>query len=158
MSKLKAVGVVFVVLGVLAVLFFVGLGLKILLFPVAKTHMAVDMTYKTTRKVLDADKAIYNYEWFKQQKADIQSLYRKEKVAFESYTSYIKFLPKDRSKWRFEDRQELSRLRTVVDGIKHQTSDSMATYNARSKMVSRNIFKDNLPVTISRAFIAKNNL
>ena len=50
----------------------------------------------------------------------------------------------DRSKWTFEDKTEDSRLRSVAQGIYSQIQDAVATYDARSKMADRNIFKDGI--------------
>ena len=117
----------------------------------------VDMTFQTTEKILDADKAIYNYEWFKRQEESIKALYEKEEAAKMELDDFLVMFP-DKSEWDMFDKQEYSRLRANVTEIEQMTSDAIAEYNAKSNMVSRSIFKDNLPVNISRGFYARRQM
>ena len=91
-------------------------------------------------KTLDADNIIYNYEWFKQTYQDVKAIDRK----IENAVLVVKNFKESagaRSEWTFEDKTESSRLNTVVLGLKNQRQDLVATYNARSAMATREIFK-----------------
>ena len=53
------------------------------------------------------------------------------------------------AKWPQMDKTERNRLNTVLLGIKNTCIDAVKEYNARSTMVNRNIFKEDVPVVIS---------
>lgn len=109
----------------------IGVGVNFILKPV-----------QVVEKVLNPDSVVYNYEWFKQQAADIRTIKQKIVVARRS-VDVFKQEAGPRSTWTFEDKTEYSRLVTIVDGLVYQANDMIAKYNARSKMVSRSIFKTN---------------
>ena len=120
--------------------------LLVLIFLIAfGCDIACDMTYGTSKKTLNSTNAIYNYEYFKEQDEAIKSLKNKAKIAKKDIDTFKKEYDK---KSQF-DKEELSRLRTIFTGIKYQLSDSIADYNAKSKMVNRNIFKNGLLPKIS---------
>lgn len=129
------------------------IGLKFILFPVNTAIKSVDMAYGVTNKTLTADNAIYNYEWFKTQYHSIESLKKKEVSANNQLIEFKELLPDSRTEWSKEDKTEYDRLNTIVNGLNNQLSDAVALYNARSEMVNRSIFKDNLPTNISKAVL-----
>jgi len=105
---------------------------------------------RVVNKTIDADNMIYNYEWFKQQYQDIQAI---DKKILESTIAVTKLENDlgDRKDWHRLDREEHARLASVELGLKQQRADLVATYNARSKMTNRSIFKtgdSELPETI----------
>lgn len=104
---------------------------------------------KIIEKTLDSDNIINNYEWFKQQYADVQAIDKKI-VAAETAVASFKAEAGDRSTWTFEDKQESSRLGSVLLGLQNQRASMVAEYNARSQMANRNLFKTNdLPETLN---------
>lgn len=102
------------------------------------------------QKTLKADNVIQNYEWFKQQYQDYNAI--NQKIA--DADSAVKRFSRDagsRDKWSFEDKNEYSRLSSIYDGLKYQRADVAATYNARSQMLNRELFKTNdLPPTLNQ--------
>ncbi|MCP4393168.1 MAG: hypothetical protein GY804_02720 [Alphaproteobacteria bacterium] len=134
-----------------------GPALKALLYPVHTATKSIDMAYEVSDKLLTGEKAIQEYEWFKQQEEDISALYRKEETAIAEIDTF-KDMFGDPKEWTMFQQNDYSRLSSNLTGIRNMTDNAMATYNARSKMTSRNIFKDNLPVTISRAFYARRQM
>lgn len=92
------------------------------------------------QKTLNADNVLANYEWFKQQYNDYLAI--NKKIA-ESDSSVSKFERNAgaRTNWTFEDKNEHSRLSSISDGLKYQKADIVAKYNARSKMLNRELFK-----------------
>lgn len=134
----------FVGIGFLAIVgFFVlwGLGIAIGLFTVP-WHAAgniVDTKHGVIDKVVDADNAIYNYEWFKQQAEDIKANQKKIAIADKAVLDF-EASAGVRSGWDFQDKQESSRLRAIAQGLRGQQEQIVANYNARAKMASRNIF------------------
>ena len=134
---------------VIALVPIVFIGLRALLFPVKGVVKAIDTAYGVLDETMDAEKAIYNYEWFKQTAEDIQALYNKEVNAEGAIDEHTKTMDDSR-----EDKNELARLRTIKLGLSNMLEDVIAKYNARSKMANRAIFKDNLPSNMSRSWLA----
>lgn len=105
---------------------------------------------RVVEKTLKAENIIYNYEWFKLQFQDFEAIRRKIDNAKEALKSFVESAGL-RSDWTFEDKNEWSRLNSVILGLKNQKKDIVAEYNARSAMVTREIFKtselpDRLPM------------
>jgi hypothetical protein len=132
----------FIVLGGLGIIAG-GFVLRIVLFPVNTATKLIDTAYNAQNQVLNADNAIYNYEWFKQKHADIGASKKQLVNAQVSYESFIGSAG-DRKSWSFEDKNEDSRLRTVVLGLENNLQSQIADYNARASMATRNIFEDSV--------------
>lgn len=64
-------------------------------------------------KTLTADNAIYNYEWFKKQYAEIQSAELQAQSTAALVKDYMESMPSSRSEWTFEDKTEAARLNSV---------------------------------------------
>lgn len=126
----------------------IGLGLvsmllSVVLFPVHTANNMIQTAYDANDKVINADNAIYNYEWFKQKKADIDATKRQYSLAKANYNSYHESLG-DRKDWTFEDKGEDARLNAVVLGLQTNLESQIGDYNARASMATRNIFEDHV--------------
>jgi len=121
----------------------ISFGLKLILFPVHVASNELQTAYDTIDKTINADNAIYNYEWFKQQKEDIDATKLKLDNAETSKQAFTDSAG-ERSAWTFEDKEESARLNAVVLGIQNHLQDMIAQYNARAKMANRNIFQNNI--------------
>jgi membrane-associated protease RseP (regulator of RpoE activity) len=143
--------------GILIGVTILGYALKIVLFPVHVVDKEIQTGYDVVDKTINADNAIYNYEWFKRQKESIDATGKKLVIAQNAVETF-KNEAGDRAKWTFEDKTESARLSAVAQGIESQLKDMIAEYNARTKMANRNIFQDGiLPDFIDSAtFIFKN--
>lgn len=151
---MKTFGIFIAVLLGLGVLVGGGMLFKIAFFPVNTAQKLIETGYDAQDKVLNADNAIYNYEWFKQQKEDIDAIGRKYQNASDSYDSYVSSITGEKT---FEDKNEIARLNSVKLGIKNQLEQMIADYNARAKMATRNIFEDSvLPGYIDALTFIKN--
>ena len=140
---MKIFGIITLVIMCIVGLIIAGIGIKLVFFPVHTAQQQLDTAYKTVDKVLDADNAIYNYEWFKQQHEDIQAkktMLDNASIAVDNFEQTAG----ERSNWTFEDKNEYNRLNTIKLGIKNQLEQMIADYNARSKMATRNIFEDSV--------------
>lgn len=136
----------------------VGLLAKVVLFPVNTLEQSVDTAYDVVDETMSAENAIYNYEWFIDQEAHIRVCIENEEIAKEEYELYVEMLPLDRTSWTREDKQEESSLRNSYFALQKLTNRAMEDYNAKSEMANRNIFKDNLPSNIDRAWYAGRKL
>ena len=139
---------------VIAAIVIAGAVLRPILFPVAVANNSVNMAYEIADDTLTGKNAIYNYEWFKQQEADIRRCVENEFIAQEEYAAYVAALPTDAAGWSdFQQREEAS-LRSSLSALKKITNKAIEDYNAKAGMANRNIFNDNLPSNITRAFYA----
>lgn len=134
---------------IITIAIFLGIGAtaiaaKVIFFPVRTLDKVIDTGIGAQDRVLNADNAIYNYEWFKQQYEDIEAAKNQYKNAKQSYEDYITMLPFDRTEWTFEDKTEQARLNTVVLGLQNNLETLIANYNARAKMATRNIFENSV--------------
>lgn len=133
------------ILGIFLALFIglplVGLALGWVSIPFNTAQKQLEIVNGAQNKVLNADNAIYNYEWFKQKYQDIEASKRNYKLAKANYDSYVKDLG-DRSTWGFEDKIEVARLNAVVLGLQTNLEGQIGDYNARANMATRNIFED----------------
>jgi hypothetical protein len=103
----------------------------------------IDTAYDANRQIINADNAIYNYEWFKQKYQDIEVSKRQFKLALNNYNAFREELG-PREEWTFEDRNERSRLNVVQLGIQTNLESQIGDYNARASMATRNIFEDSV--------------
>lgn len=120
-----------------------GLAIKVLFFPIHTAERLVDTAYQAQKKVLNADNAIYNYEWFKQQYQDIEATKNKLDNAIIAVDTFA-VQAGERSEWTFEDKTEFNRLNSVKLGLQNHLEQMIANYNARASMATRNIFEDNV--------------
>lgn len=134
---------IFGFLGVIVLISAVGFLGKIIFFPVNTAQKLVETAYDAQDKVLNADNAIYNYEWFKQKHQDIEASKKQLVNARASYDSFIASAGA-RSSWTFEDKTEDSRQRAVVLGLENYLESQIADYNARASMATRNIFENSV--------------
>jgi hypothetical protein len=121
----------------------IGMGLRIFFFPATVATNMIDTVYDANNKIINADNAIYNYEWFKQQKEDIDASKRQLDNARASYDAFKSNLP-EYALQSFEDKSESARLNAVVLGLENNLENQIGDYNARAGMATRNIFEDHV--------------
>jgi hypothetical protein len=153
---MKIFGTIITVIVGICLLIGVGIIFKVVFFPVKVIQNEIQTGYDTVDKTINADNAIYNYEWFKQTYEDINALKNQLDNA-SSLADSFKAEAGDRSKWTFEDKQESARLDSIKLGLQNRVEQVVANYNARAKMANRNIFQNSiLPNFIdSLTFITK---
>lgn len=131
---------IFIIVGI-GVLSLVGVATGIVTLPFRSAAGIAERT-------ANPDNVLANYEWFKRQVQDVRAIdvrldaSRKAQASFEASAG-----PRDG--WKFDDRQEWSRLNAIVLGLEGQRAGMVAEYNARSQMANRSIFKTgDLPETL----------
>ncbi|GAC1413830.1 MAG: hypothetical protein NVSMB66_6420 [Candidatus Doudnabacteria bacterium] len=127
----------------LLVLGVVGRFISIAMLPVHVIDNTIQTGHDIVDKTINADNALYNYEWFKQQVQDIKAQKNKIDIAQNSLTSF-EASAGVRKDWTFEDKTEDARLRSIVQGNQSQLETMVADYNARASEANRNIFQDGL--------------
>lgn len=102
---------------------------------------------RVVQKTFDADNMIYNYEWFRQQYADIQAMDQKIAASSASLASF-EASAGPRTGWASSDRNRWDFLNSQVLGLTNQRTTMVATYNGRASQANRSIFMAGLPETI----------
>jgi hypothetical protein len=115
----------------------------IISFPFHMAGNEIQTAHDVVDKTINADNAIYNYEWFKQTYEDINAQKAQLSNAQQTFDSFVAGSG-DRKNWTFEDKNEYSRLSSVVLGIKNNLEQTIANYNARAKMANRAIFQNSI--------------
>ena len=91
-------------------------------------------------KVANPDQIIHKYEYFYNQAEAYRAINKKITAANKSVAQF-KEDAGPRKEWTFEDKTEMSRLRSIADGLVYQCNDIVADYNAKAQQVTRSIFK-----------------
>lgn len=123
--------------------------LKAVLLPVKTVTTQIDSAGNIIDKTYDAENAIYNYEWFKQQFEDIEAterIIRNTKTEMDAYKDMYGIA----SDWDWQTKQDYNSLQGKYLGQQNYYEDLVAEYNARSEMANRNIFKDKLPLHVDK--------
>ena len=131
------------IVGIIAALLFGGLVMGVVMYPIRTVNKLVETAYDAQDQVLNADNAIYNYEWFKQKHQDIEASKKQLDNARRAQESF-ELSAGARASWTFEDKSEDARLRSVVLGLENNLQTQIADYNARATMATRNIFQDSV--------------
>lgn len=140
---LKAIGIIALFLGIWFGLWVLGALVGVFSMPFHAASNAVKTGHDVIDKTINADNAIYNYEWFKQQKQDIEVAKGQYQNAFQAEDAFTKAAG-PRSEWTWEDKQESTRLASISLGLKNQIIQRTEDYNARAAMANRDIFRDGL--------------
>lgn len=91
-------------------------------------------------RVTEPDRIIQNYEWFENTYNDALALDRQIKTATQSADEF-KEAAGPRADWKRADTLEHSRLSSVLQGLRNQRDNVVSDYNARSKQLTRRLFK-----------------
>jgi len=122
--------------GLFKQIFIIGFlfGLVVLgLYLVFKPAMILD-------QVANPAAMVYKYEYFYNQAEAYRAINKKIVTANKSVAQF-KEDAGPRKEWTFEDKTEMSRLRSIADGLAYQCNDIVADYNAKAQQVTRSIFK-----------------
>lgn len=138
------------IIGIIVLIFILGIVGKLLIIPQFAVNKALDTSVEVIDKTLDADNVLHEYHWFKQQYEDVLAIDVKLEQANKVVSEYKEELG-DRSTWTYEDKTEYSRLMSIRDGFEYQRQDMIAKYNAKSKMLDKQLFKDkSLPYQLEK--------
>lgn len=124
------------IVGILLLLSLLGVGMG------ACHHLIANPLHQAGRvvdKTVDADNVVYNYEYFKSQYREILAMDAKIATADSSLHDFLANSG-PRETWDFRDKEEASRLRTVLSGMQNVRAEMVAQYNARAAMANRKLF------------------
>lgn len=125
------------------VLPIIGLFFGIISLPFHLSSNTIETEHGVIDRTLNADNAIYNYEWFITQIEDIKAVQEQLAIS-EAQVENFKITYGDPLNWSFELNTEYARLNAVKQGQQSSIESMIADYNARSNMANRNIFQDGL--------------
>jgi len=133
---------------IIAVVALIGLTITgliggVIRFPFHVAGNEIKTAHDVVDKTINADNAIYNYEWFKQTYQDINAQKNQLSNAQQNYNAFVAGSG-DRKDWTFEDKTENARLNSVVLGLKNNLEQTIANYNARASMANRAIFENSI--------------
>ena len=142
--------ILFTVLGFIGLIILGALAtaMNLITIPWLKFNRQVQMNRDIVTKTYNADNALYNYHWFKERAGSIKATEVKIQNAKNEQESF-RASAGTRTKWTFEDKNEDSRLSSIVLGLKNHYQDIVAEYNARAKEADRAIFSQELPLFIN---------
>lgn len=83
---------------------------------------------------------IANYEWFRQQYRDIESFGSRIELAKNARDGFMRDVG-PRAEWSAEDRYRYAQLNDNLTGLQAQRARMIETYNARTQMANRNLFR-----------------
>lgn len=111
-------------------------GFNIITLPWLKLNRQVQFNQDVITKTYEVEYCLNNYEWFKQQKQDIDGMAEKIVNAKKAAEDFRKNAG-PRENWTFEDKTEDARLQSNVTGLENRRVDLIKTYNARSEQLNR---------------------
>lgn len=95
-------------------------------------------------QTFDANNMVHNYEWFRQQHADIEAM-GPQIGAVESELTFLVSSAGDRSSWSRTTETQFNQLNSQLTGLKNKRTRMIQDYNARGAMANRSIFQAGLP-------------
>lgn len=101
---------------------------------------------------VNAEKAVREYEWFRQTYQDIQAQRRQIENHYEAHRQFHKTYGNDTEDWSRQAETRHSRIHTRITGTKNSLEQLVADYNARSNMDNREMFKCHLPYQVDERF------
>ena len=148
-SKLKGIGAVVIIIASLVALSALGWGIQAAFLGPKTVTTQISSAGDIIEKTYDADNAIYNYEWFKQQYADIQAAEKIISNTAEIRNDYIDMYG-DPKEWGWQTKADYNSINTKYLGQKNHYETLVEDYNARASMANRNVFQDKLPLHVDK--------
>jgi hypothetical protein len=134
---MKIIGYILLAAASVLVLSYCGMALNVAMQPA-----------RIVQKTLDADNVLYNYEWFRNQYADIQTWQQRVDNKHAELNAFLASVgPRDT--WKSQDRNYFASLSSQITGLNNQLIAMKATYNANASKANRSIFMAGLPEVIN---------
>lgn len=121
-------------------------------FPFAMWTEQRDAGEEVVRDQVDAEKAVENYEWFRQQWHDIEAQRRQIQNHYDEHERFHETYGDDPSEWSREAETRHGRIHERITGNQNMLEQMVADYNARSDMAHREMFKCHLPYKVDERF------
>ena len=130
--------------GSLGVILLIGI-LSVIVTYAATCSRIATTPARVISKIVDEDNVINRYEWYYDAYHKCLAYDKQVVNARAAYDSHVSGM--DKGSW--QDKQEQSRLRMVVMGIRNQRVALVEQYNANSRKLTQNVFKGwSLPASL----------
>lgn len=139
-----------VILGLVAVLVIMIVGY--FFFPFAQFTEQRDSGEEILREQQDAEKALENYRWFRQQYFEIKEQRAQLNNSYEELDRFYATYGEDPNNWDRTTRTTHDRIQQRITGNANQLDSLTTDYNARSADASRAVFKCSLPYRVDERF------
>lgn len=96
----------------------------------------------------DADRAVQEYEWFRQQYQDIEAQRAQIENSYDELDRFYDTYGEDPDEWDRTTKERHNRIQQRITGNQNMLEQMVADYNARSSMDNRALFKCNLPYQV----------
>lgn len=107
---------------------------------------------ETVEQTYNAENAIQEYEWFREQYQDIEAQRSQIENTQDELKRFYDIHGKDPDEWSRIAAEDHSRIQQRLTGNQNQLESMVAEYNARSNSANRALFKCNLPYQVDDQF------
>jgi len=137
---------------VVAVAFVVVNIVSFVWFPFLPWFEERDAGQEVVKQTYDAEQAIQNYEWFRQQYNDIQAQRATIENTYDELDRFYETWGEDPDEWSRTARERHSRIQQRITGNQNQLESLIGDYNARSQQANNELFKCHLPYQVDERF------
>lgn len=114
-----------------------------------------DAGEEVIEQTYDAEQAIQNYEWFRQQYRDIQSQRNIIDNNYDELERFYETYGEDPDEWSRTAQERHSRIQQRITGNQNALERMIADYNARSDQANNALFKCQLPYQVDDRFAVR---
>lgn len=107
---------------------------------------------EVVKDTYDAEKALQDYRWFRQQYQDIEAQRAQVENYYDQREQFYEIHGKNPDEWSREAGVRHGRINDRITGSQNQLEQMVADYNARSSDATRELFKCNLPYRVDQQF------
>lgn len=100
----------------------------------------------------NAEKAVQNYRWFRQQWNDIKAQRAQVENSYDEEEQFHETYGDDPDEWSRQAEERHGRIHERITGNKNMLEQMVADYNARSDDATREMFKCHLPYQVDERF------
>lgn len=104
------------------------------------------------KEQMDADKALQNYRWFREQYRDIEAKREQIQNNYDELERFYEIQGKNPDNWSRTAEVRHGRIQERITGNQQKLESMVAEYNARSDDATRAIWKCHLPFQVDERF------
>ncbi|ELZ03505.1 hypothetical protein C482_03734 [Natrialba chahannaoensis JCM 10990] len=142
---LMIIGVVMVAVIIINIISYVWM-------PFLPWHEERDAGQEVIEQTYNAEHAVSEYEWFRQQYHDIESQRAHVENAYGELDRFYDIHGENPNEWSRTAEEDHSRIQQRITGNQNQLDTLVEDYNARSSMDNRELFKCHLPYQVDERF------
>lgn len=121
-------------------------------FPFLPWFEERDAGQEVVEQTYDAEQAIQNYEWFRQQHNDIEAQRNIIDNNYDELDRFYSTYGENPDEWGRTAQERHSRIQQRITGNQNALEQMVAEYNARSEQANNALFKCHLPYQVDERF------